>query len=96
MEDDDEEVKGEDDSDGDSDELAWEDIFPGEAGPSNVAKALKAATGVKVEVEDEDEEIEDDDEDEEDEDEDDEDAESGNKKRKGKPHHWAHLHPNKS
>lgn len=96
MEDVDDEVKGEDDSDGDSDELAWEDIFPGEAGPSNVAKALKAATGVKVEVEDEDEEIEDDDEDEEDEDEDDEDAESGNKKRKGKPHHWAHLHPNKS
>jgi nuclear GTP-binding protein len=86
-EDDDEDmdVKEEnEDSDG-SEELAWEDIFPGEAGPSMVAKALKAATGVAVEVEgeDDDEIEEDDEEDEEEEEEDDEEA-GDNKKRKGK------------
>ena len=82
-EDDDDEVMAEDvkeedeDSDG-SEELAWEDIFPGEAGPSMVAKALKAATGVAVEVEGEDDE--DDDEEEED-DEDEEEAEASNKRK---------------
>jgi nuclear GTP-binding protein len=68
----------------DSEELAWEDIFPGEAGPSMVAKALKAATGVAVEVEGEDEDEEEEDvEESEDDDEDDEGAASN--KRKGEP-----------
>lgn len=74
-----EDVKDEDeDSDG-SEELAWEDIFPGEAGPSNVAKALKAATGIPVEVESDGDEEDDDEEDEDEE----ADAAAG-KKRKGK------------
>jgi nuclear GTP-binding protein len=76
-------VKEEDeDSDG-SEELAWEDIFPGEAGPSMVAKALKAATGVAVEVEGEDDDdLEDDDDDEEEEDEDEEEETGAGNKRK--------------
>lgn len=82
--DDDEDVKAEDMDDGiDSDDnLAWEDIFPGDAGPSTVAKALAAATGVKVEVEGGDE-IEDDTEEEDEEDEEEDVAAAGNK-RKGK------------
>lgn len=78
-----EDVKEEDeDSDG-SEELAWEDIFPGEAGPSMVAKALKAATGVTVEVEGEDDDDleDDDDEEEEDEDEEEEETGAGNKRK---------------
>jgi nuclear GTP-binding protein len=72
-----EDVKEEDeDSDG-SEELAWEDIFPGEAGPSMVAKALKAATGVAVEVEGEDDDDLEEDDDEEEDDEDEEEAETG-------------------
>jgi nuclear GTP-binding protein len=83
-EDDDEDMdvkEDDEDSDG-SEELAWEDIFPGDAGPSMVAKALKAATGVAVEVEGE--EDLDEEEDDDDEDEEDDDEETGNKKRKGK------------
>jgi nuclear GTP-binding protein len=77
-----EDVKEEDeDSDG-SEELAWEDIFPGEAGPSMVAKALKAATGVAVEVEGEDDEDLEDDDDEEEEDEDEEEETGAGNKRK--------------
>lgn len=76
----------EDEEDGDSDEnLAWEDIFPGDAGPSTVAKALAAATGVPVEVEGEDEDAAEEDEAEDgDELELDEDEDVGSsKKRKG-------------
>jgi nuclear GTP-binding protein len=77
-----EDVKEEDeDSDG-SEELAWEDIFPGEAGPSMVAKALKAATGVAVEVEGEDDDDLEDDDDEEEEDEDEEEETGAGIKRK--------------
>lgn len=73
------EVEDEDMDDGDSDDnLAWEDIFPGDAGPSTIAKALAAATGVPVEVEGEEEE---EDEDEEHDEEDDDDEPSGNKRK---------------
>jgi nuclear GTP-binding protein len=84
MEEDDEDGGKDDDEDSDdSEELAWEDIFPGEAGPSNVAKALKAATGIPVEVEADDDE-EDDDKEEEDEEGDEEAAAASGNKRKGK------------
>jgi len=75
-------VKEEDeDSDG-SEELAWEDIFPGEAGPSMVAKALKAATGVAVEVEGEDDDdLEEEDDDEEEEEDEEEETGAGNKRK---------------
>jgi nuclear GTP-binding protein len=76
-----EDVKEEDeDSDG-SEELAWEDIFPGEAGPSMVAKALKAATGVAVEVEGEDDDDLEDDDDDEEEDDEEEETGAGNKRK---------------
>ena len=77
--DDAEEEEDEDMDDGDSDDnLAWEDIFPGDAGPSTIAKALAAATGVPVEVEGEDE---DEDEEEEEEDGDEDDEPKGNKRK---------------
>lgn len=84
-EDNDEDEVDEDEADGDSDEnLAWEDIFPGDAGPSTIAKALAAATGVPVEVEgDDDDEDEDDEEEEEDEENEADEADGANKKRKG-------------
>lgn len=90
-EDDDDDIKVDEEmDDGDSDDnLAWEDIFPGDAGPSTIAKALAAATGVPVEVEGEDE-------DEDEEDDDDEDSGAATNKRKGQScynnHHVINLY----
>ncbi|OCF30472.1 nucleolar GTP-binding protein 2 [Kwoniella heveanensis BCC8398] len=77
----DEDEEDEDDAEGDEEggELAWDDIFPGEAGPSTSKFAglpvdVEGDEEEKDEEEDEDEEVEDEDEDEEDEDEDDEEV----------------------